>query len=77
MELVQTLHCPPLVITQAAAYIREEDVSLTHYLDLLQDDSNDDILEQDYYDHARHSEIQNVIFLAWQISFEQIRRQKP
>ena len=78
IELVETLDYIPLAITQAAAYIRLEGVSLTHYLSLLRDDANfEDVLEQDYHDHARDEKSQNAIFLTWRISFDQISRQKP
>lgn len=79
MELLENLNFLPLAITQAAAYISEEEVSLAHYLDLLRPGNVDsgDLLEQDYYDPGRDSEIQNSIFLTWQISFDQITKQKP
>ena len=79
MELLETLNFLPLAITQAAAYISEEEVSLAHYLGLLRPGDLDanDLLEQDYYDPGRDPEIQNSIFLTWQISFDQITKQKP
>jgi len=78
MELLEILHYLPLAITQAAGYICEEQVTLGRYLGLLRDDLDaKDVLEQDYYDPARDSEIQNSILLTWKISFDQITRQKP
>ncbi len=79
MELLENLNFLPLAITQAAAYISEEEVSLAHYLDLLRPGDVDakDLLEQAYYDPGRDSKIQNSIFLTWQISFDQITKQKP
>jgi tetratricopeptide (TPR) repeat protein len=79
MELLESLNFLPLAITQAAAYISEEEVSLAHYLDLLRPGDVDakDLLEQAYYDPGRDSKIQNSIFLTWQISFDQITKQKP
>ena len=79
MELLESLNFLPLAITQAAAYISEEEVSLAHYLDLLRpgDVNAKDLLEQAYYDPGRDSKIQNSIFLTWQISFDQITKQKP
>ena len=77
-ELFETLHYLPLAITQAAAYINEEGVSLQDYLGYLRDDLDTKVLfQQDYYDAMRDSETQNSIFLTWKISFEQINRQKP
>ena len=77
MELTETLNYLPLAITQAAAYVSKRDVSLEQYLSLLSDTNIDEILEQNFYDHARDSEIQNSIFLTWKISFDQISRQNP
>jgi tetratricopeptide (TPR) repeat protein len=79
MELLEALGFLPLAITQAVAYISEEEVTLAHYLGLLRSgDSNiKDLFAQDYYDPGRDSEIQNSIFLTWKISFDQIRKQKP
>lgn len=79
IELLDHLHHLPLAITQAAAYISEEDVSMTHYLDLLRagDSDTQELLEQNYYDPGRDSEIQNSITLTWKISYDQISRQKP
>ena len=80
MELLETLNFLPLAITQAAAYISEEEVSLAHYLDLLRPgdlDTNVLLEQDDYYDPGRDQEIQNSIFLTWQISFDRITTQKP
>ena len=63
MELIEALNYRPLAITQAAAYISDTNI--------------EQILEQDLYDSARDSEIQNSIFLTWKISFDQISRQNP
>jgi hypothetical protein len=75
IDLLEKLNFLPLAITQAAAYIGEEEVSLAHYLDLLRPGNEDtgDLLEQDYYDPRRDSEIQNSIFQTWQISFDRIQ----
>jgi hypothetical protein len=79
IELLDRLHHLPLAITQAAAFISEEDVSLTHYLNLLRagDADTQDLLEQNYYEPGRDSEVQNSVILTWKISFDQISKQKP
>lgn len=78
MELLESVNFLPLAITQAAAYITEEDVTVARYLELFRTSSSDakELLEQEYYDAGRDSEIQNSIFLTWKISFDQIRKQK-
>ena len=79
LELVNILECLPLAIVQAASYIREEDVSLARYLELLRPKNADSkvLLEQDYYDSSRHPDIRNSVFQTWKISFDQIQRQTP
>ena len=78
-ELVKELHCLPLAITQAAAYINEEDVSLAHYVELLQsgDQQTSELLETSYFDAARGFNSQNSIFTTWKITFDQIRKRNP
>ena len=79
LELVKILEYLPLAIAQAASYIREEDISLARYLELLQPKNADSkvLLEQDYYHSSRHPDISNSIFQTWKISFDQIQRQTP
>lgn len=78
IELLENINFLPLAITQAAAYITEEDVTVARYLKLFQTSSSDakELLEQEYYDPGRDLDTQNSIFLTWKISFDQIRRQK-
>lgn len=78
-ELLERLQYLPLAIAQAASYISEEDVTLARYLELLRSENANAklLLEQDYYDPKRHSDIHNSVFRTWKISFDQIQRQTP
>jgi tetratricopeptide (TPR) repeat protein len=78
-ELLERLQYLPLAIAQAASYISEEDVTLARYLELLRPENADAklLLEQDYYDPKRHSDIHNSVFRTWKISFDQIQQQTP
>ncbi len=77
-ELFETLDYLPLAITQAAAYILEEGMTLQDYLGYLQCKSETShLLRQDYYDATRDSETQNSVFLTWRLSFEHIKKQRP
>lgn len=69
----------PLAITQAAAYISEEDVTISHYLTLLQSGDRDtsELLETNYQDAGRDFNSQNAIFATWKITFDQIRKRNP
>ena len=79
LELLEHLNYLPLPISQAAAYIREERISLSTYLGLLSPGEDDAkvILERSFYDPARDYEIRNSIFQTWTLSFEQIKRRRP
>lgn len=79
IELLATLEHLPLAITQAAAYIIENDISFADYLDILSRSDSDlvDLLNQDLQDHRRYFDSSNSVIRTWKISFDQIRRQKP
>lgn len=78
-ELLETVGYLPLAISQAAAYISEQDAELASYLELLRpgDLDTQDLLEESYYDPGRDQELPNSTLQTWTISFEQIKRQKP
>ena len=62
-KLFSCLNYLPLAISQAAAYISEQGIDLSSYLELLlplKDDAKD-LLEQPFYDPGRDPEIQNSI----------------
>ena len=62
-NLFSCLNYLPLAISQAAAYISEQEIDLSSYLELLlplKDDAKD-VLEQPSYDPGRDPEIQNSI----------------
>ncbi|PLB41714.1 violaceus kinesin [Aspergillus candidus] len=66
----------PLAITQAAAYINTNTISLCDYLLLLQDQEPHviELLSEDFEDERRYKDIQNPVALTWSISFQQIQR---
>ena len=78
-ELLENLQHLPLAIAQAASYISEEGVSFARYLELLRPGDADSkaLLEQDYYDSKRHTDIHNSVFQTWKLSFIQIQQQVP
>ncbi|KAH0558819.1 hypothetical protein GP486_004539 [Trichoglossum hirsutum] len=79
IELLEALGYLPLAITQAAAFVSENDITITEYLEMLRAGNSDteDILEEDLLDPGRDPEIRNSVFQTWRLSFDQIRRQKP
>lgn len=75
--LLEKLCFLPLAITQASAYINKNGVSLSAYLDLLQDQESEvvDILSEDFQDIGRYKDIKNPVIATWLISFKQIQKQ--
>ena len=78
-QLLSTLDFLPLAITQAAAFLVENQISIADYLDMLQKDDSEmkDFLAIDIYDPARDSDLSNSILQTWKVSFDQIKKQKP
>ena len=77
--LVDALGYIPLAITQAAAFIFENSLSLAEYLKLLRNSDSDlqDLLDEDLGDLRRDSESQNSVIRTWKLSFDLISKQKP
>ena len=73
-ELVKSLDCLPLAITQAAAYITEECLSLGEYLSLLQesDEQFEELLSESLSDDRRYQQEGNSPIKTWKISFDHI-----
>jgi len=79
--LVHALDHVPLAITQAAAYInrRAPRMSISAYLDEFRksDKKRASLLNKDAGDLRRDGSTSNSVVTAWQITFEQIRRDRP
>lgn len=76
-NLLEQLCFLPLAITQAAAYINKNGLSLTTYLDLLRKQEPEvvDLLSEDFQDAGRYKDIRNPVISTWLISFKQIQQQ--
>ncbi|KAJ6003890.1 hypothetical protein N7540_013172 [Penicillium herquei] len=80
--LVQALEYIPLAITQAGSYIanRSSRVTVSRYLQLFREsESNQTYLLQheDAKDLRRDHSIRHAVITTWQLSFEQIRHERP
>ncbi len=77
--LINALQHIPLAITQAAAFISENNLVLMQYLELLRTDDSDlqDLLDEDLGDLRRDPEKQNSVIRTWKLSFDLISKQKP
>ncbi len=78
-KLLDLLGYLPLTIVQAAAYMNENDISITDYTELYNGSEKEfiDILSEGFEDQGRYRGSQNSIAKTWLISFNQIQRQTP
>lgn len=75
-ELVETLDCLPLAISQAAAYMTENYMDVAEYLALLDEggEEMEALLSESFSDHRRGEAIDNSVLKTWKLSFDQITR---
>ncbi|KAK7423699.1 hypothetical protein QQX98_000889 [Neonectria punicea] len=80
-DLLRALDYIPLAITQAAGYInrRAPRISVRTYLNNLQknDKKKGSLLNTDGGDLRRDEAVSNSVVITWQVTFEQIRRERP
>jgi tetratricopeptide (TPR) repeat protein len=78
-ELLEILGYLPLALTQASAFINENDITVTEYLtEIKRNDAQvQEILSMDHGDHRRYSESGSSVLSTWKLSFEQISKQQP
>ncbi|KAL2783320.1 putative kinesin light chain [Aspergillus keveii] len=72
--LLEQLAFLPLAISQAVAYINQNDISIARYMSLLgeQEASTIELLGKEFEDDGRYAEIQNPVATTWLVSFTQI-----
>ena len=77
--LVETLDRLPLAITQAAAYITEQAITVSEYLSMLQngDEEMQELLSESLSDNRRTDQESNSVIKTWKLSFDQITKQNP
>ncbi|RGP63231.1 kinesin light chain 3 [Fusarium longipes] len=80
-HLVSTLDYIPLAVNQAAAYInrRSPRVTIESYLDEFHGNEKQkySLLRSDKGDLGRQDGVSNSVVVTWQVTFEQIRRERP
>ena len=80
LDLVKALEYLPLAVSQAASYIREmDDMTPALYLRRFNkgDKKRTELLTHTYEELARDEGQSNAVLTTWQISFEQIERDRP
>lgn len=77
LKLLELLTCLPLAISQAAAYINENDISISEYISIYEGSEEDiiEILSEEFEDRGRYREMKNPVATTWLISFNQIYQQ--
>ncbi|EWZ28528.1 hypothetical protein FOZG_17741 [Fusarium oxysporum Fo47] len=75
-HLLTLLTYLPLAITQAAAYLNENQMPLTEYLQLFENTDRDriELLSAEFQDDTRYEQTQDPVATTWFISFNQIRK---
>ncbi|KAL4998888.1 hypothetical protein BDV10DRAFT_62105 [Aspergillus recurvatus] len=74
ITLLEQLSFLPLAIAQATAFINENSIGLSDYLELLyeQEAAVTELLSKEFGDEGRYEDAQNPVALTWHISFKQI-----
>ena len=75
-DLVEALENLPLAISQAAAFMTENNMDVSEYLAAFRQDAAD-FLTEDLGDHRRPSESNNSLLATWNLSFKQISKKQP
>jgi tetratricopeptide (TPR) repeat protein len=76
--LLETLAGLPLAIVQAAAFMNQNDTSISEYVSLLQHaGTKAELFSEHFEDPGRYRSMDSTIAKTWHISFEQIWRQDP
>ena len=78
-RLVKALDCLPLAITEAAAYMTEQFMTIEDYMSILQDSDEEmqKLLSESLSDHRRMNHESNSVIKTWKLSSEQIVKQNP
>lgn len=79
MTLVQELSYLPLAITQAAAFISENNLTVSEYLETLfaGDEDAKELLSEHLEDSRRDLDTDNSVMRTWKLSFDQISKGVP
>lgn len=78
--LIEELDHLPLAMSQAAAFIEENEISMAEYTDALRGkDASvaEEFLDEELNDARRDEESVNSVFRTWNLSYNQIKDQKP
>jgi tetratricopeptide (TPR) repeat protein len=75
-KLLELLTYLPLAIVQAAAFINNNDISVSGYISLFRKAGTEaELFGEHFEDPSRYREMESTIAKTWHISFDQIQRQ--
>jgi tetratricopeptide (TPR) repeat protein len=75
-QLLSILACLPLAIVQAAAFINNNETSISDYVSLFQHAGAEiELFSERFEDPSRYRDLDSTIAKTWHISFDQIRKQ--
>ena len=79
MKLVEYLSSLSLAITQAAAFISENSITVSEYLEMLISSEDDlkELLSEHLEDPRRDWSSENSVIRTWKLSFEQVSKELP
>ncbi|KAJ4002988.1 hypothetical protein NW766_012638 [Fusarium irregulare] len=79
LQLSSRLESLPLALVQAAAFIQENCITVSEYLELLNGSEEDliQLLDEDFEALGRDSDTPRAVAQTWMLSFQQIERQYP
>ncbi|MCJ1377282.1 hypothetical protein MMC17_000374 [Xylographa soralifera] len=79
LKLVEYLSSLPLAITQAAAFISENSVTVSEYFETLVNHGSNlkELLSEHLEDPRRDWNSENSVIKTWKLSFEQISKESP
>jgi tetratricopeptide (TPR) repeat protein len=77
-QLLSILAYLPLAIVQAAAFINNNETSISDYVSLFEHAGAEiELFSEQFEDSSRYREMESTIAKTWHISFDQIRKQDP
>jgi hypothetical protein len=77
-KLLELLTYLPLAIVQAAAFINNNDISVSGYTSLFHETGTKiELFSKHFKDPSRYREMESTIARTWYISFDHIRKQDP
>ena len=78
-RLCEYLDCLPLALSQAAAFMRQQNVTVGEYVQLLDNDESrlSDLLEPDFQAYGHRNDFSKAVAGTWKVTFDLIAANSP